>query len=220
MALRLESPDRGALFVVSGPSGVGKSTLVKAAMDEVPGLEFSVSATTRSPRPGEVDGREYHFLGPEGFAERVDAGDFLEHATVYDRSYGTLRAPVEAAMAEGRSILLDIDVQGALLVKARLPECIRIYVLPPALGVLEERLRSRGTSEAELSRRMDQVGEQLRGAPEFDYVVVNDDLDTARTVFAGIFVAELSRRERRMRAVNRVLSELRTAPGLVPRASS
>jgi guanylate kinase len=207
--LRLEPPDRGALFVVTGPSGVGKSTLIRDAMAQIPGLAFSVSATTRSPRPGEVDGREYHFLGADAFAARVAAAEFLEHATVYDRRYGTLSAPTFAALASGRSLVLDIDVQGARQVKESCPDCVRIFVLPPSLAALETRLRARGTETDEvLARRMAQVELQLRGAPEFDYVVINDELDTARAVFQGVFLAELSRPARRRAAVERVFGEL------------
>jgi guanylate kinase len=207
--LQLERPDLGALFVVSGPSGVGKSTLVRAIMERVPDLTFSVSATTRAPRPGEVDGQHYRFLTPEGFADLERQSAFLEHATVYGRRYGTLSRPVEEAVSAGRSVLLDIDVQGARQVKVRYPACVRVYVLPPALSVLEERLRRRGTDgEDVLRRRMAQVDEQLRGAPEFDYVVVNDHLETARAVFEGVFLAELARPFRRRLAIERVLAEL------------
>jgi guanylate kinase len=206
--LRLEPPDVGALFVVSGPSGVGKTTLVHAALQRVPGLEFSVSATTRAPRSGEKDGREYHFLDADHFARLVADDALLEHATVYDRQYGTLRAPVVEATAAGRSVLLDIDVQGARQVKTRFPECVRIYLLPPSIRVLEQRLRARGTDEETLQRRMAQVGDQLRGAPEFDYVVVNDELETAIAMFVGVFCAELSRTARRRAAVERVLREI------------
>lgn len=206
--LNLEAPDQGVLFVITGPSGVGKSTLIKGLMERVPGLEFSVSATTRAPRDGEVDGRDYHFLSAEDFAHRVERAAFLEYATVYDRSYGTLRAPVEAAVAEGRSVVLDIDVQGARQVKERYPACVRVFILPPSVGTLATRLRGRGTEEAVIARRMSQVEEQLRGAPEFDFVVVNDDLSAARAVFEGIFLAELSRVARRRSRIERVLAEL------------
>ena len=207
--LNLETPDTGVLFVVTGPSGVGKSTLIKGLMDRVPGLEFSVSATTRAPRDGEVDGRDYHFLSAEDFAHRVERAEFLEYATVYDRSYGTLRGPVDAAIAQGRSVVLDIDVQGARQVKERYGACIRVFVLPPSVDTLATRLRGRGTDEAVITRRMAQVGEQLRGAPEFDFVVVNDDLVAARAVFEGVFLAELARVARRRTRIERVLAELR-----------
>lgn len=205
--LRLERPDRGALFVVSGPSGVGKSTLVKKAMAAIPGLEFSVSATTRPPREGEVDGREYHFLSTEQFAAKVDADEFLEHATVYDRRYGTLKAQVDHALAEGRSVLLDIDVQGARNVKRKAPEAVWIALLPPSVGQLEARIRARGdTAEDVIERRMAQVGLQLAGAEEADFVVVNDDLTTADAQFEGVFLAELSRRDRQKSVITRILS--------------
>ena len=205
--LALERPDRGVLFVVSGPSGVGKSTLIKKAMTRIPALEFSVSATTRPARTGEVDGREYHFVTPERFAALVAEDALLEHAAVYDKRYGTPRAPVEAAMAEGRSILLDIDVAGARQVKQRRPDAVWIYILPPSIPSLEQRIRARGdTAEDVIARRMAQVGQQLAGARESDYVVVNDDLATADAVFVGVFLAELVRRTLRQTATERILA--------------
>jgi guanylate kinase len=207
--LRLDPPDRGALFVLSGPSGVGKSTLIKHVMGRVPGVEFSVSATTRGPRAGEQDGVHYHFLTQAQFDEKVGQDAFLEHASVYDRSYGTLAEPVLSAIESGRSVLLDIDVQGARQVKARYPDCVRIFILAPSLAVLEQRLKARGTDDAEvLRRRMAQVGLQLQGAPEFDYVVLNDELEPACAVIEGIFLAELARVGRRRSMVQRVLAQL------------
>jgi guanylate kinase len=206
--LPLDAPDEGVLFVVTGPSGVGKTTLVRYVMARVPAIEFSVSATTRAPRPGELDGREYHFVTPARFAEMVGAGDLLEHATVYDRSYGTPREPVLCALQCGRSVLLDIDVQGARQVKSAFAECVRVFVLPPSLAALEQRLRARGDAEDALRRRMDQCDEQLRGAPEFDYVVVNDRLDVAQELLTGIFLAEVSRTTRRQVAIRRVLEQV------------
>jgi guanylate kinase len=140
-------PDRGVLFVVSGPSGVGKSTLVRRALARIPGIGFSVSATTRAPRPGEIDGVHYRFIDPARFRALVDDGAFLEHATVYDRCYGTLAAPTFDAMGQGRSLILDIDAQGAAQVRERLPEAVHVMLLPPALEALEARLRTRGTDD-------------------------------------------------------------------------
>jgi guanylate kinase len=204
-----ELPDQGVLFVVSGPSGVGKSTLVKGAMSTIPGLAYSCSATTRPPRPGEVDGVDYHFVAPGRFAELVEQEAFLEHATVYDRSYGTLRDPTEAALREGRSLILDIDVQGARQVRRRMPGAVTMFVLPPSLPVLEERLRGRATDDdATVARRMEQAAHQLLGAAEYDYLIVNADLDGTRRVFEGILLAETSRRDRRQRALERALEGL------------
>lgn len=204
-----QRPDRGVLFVVSGPSGVGKSTLVKRAMHTIPELGFSISATTRDPRPGERDGVDYHFVDGDRFAALVEEGAFLEHATVYDRCYGTLREPTEAALAEGRSLVLDIDVQGARQVREQFPEAVHVFVLPPDVATLEHRLRRRNTDdEATIRRRMAQVEEQLRGCVDFDYVVVNDVLDTASAVFTGVLLAEMSRRSRRERAIQAILRQL------------
>ena len=204
-----EPPDRGAMFVVSGPSGVGKSTLVQGALARIPGLRFSVSATTRAPRDGEQDGVHYHFVSPERFAALVERDAFVEHATVYDRCYGTLRKPTEAALSEGVSLILDIDVQGAAQVRGTLPEAVHIFILPPSVAALEARLGRRGTEPPErVRRRMELAAEQLHGVEAFDYVVVNDDLETARSAFEGILLAELSRRARRTSAIARILDAL------------
>jgi guanylate kinase len=191
-------PDRGALFVVTGPSGVGKSTLIRAARQVVPDLDFSVSATTRAPRPGESDGVDYHFLDAARFDALVAEGAFLEHAGVYDRRYGTLRAPVEAALSAGRSIVLDIDVAGHRQVRRSGLSATHIMLLPPSLPALEARLRARGTEDdATIARRMAQVQGQLADVADYDYVVVNDHLQTAHQVFQGILLATLSRTDRR-----------------------
>ncbi|MEQ1567066.1 MAG: guanylate kinase [Myxococcota bacterium] len=202
-------PDEGVLFVISGPSGVGKSTLIKDTIAQVPGLSFSVSATTRQARPGEVEGVDYLFVPPEQFEAWVEAEAFLEHATVYDRSYGTLREPTQRALASGRSLVLDIDVQGAAQVRRRWPGVVSVFVLPPSLVVLEQRLRGRDTDdEATVARRMAQAAHQLYGAADYDYLLVNEEVDTSRAVLRGIVLAETHRRDRRRRALSRVLSEL------------
>jgi len=186
--------DTGVLFVVSGPSGVGKSTLLKHCLSVFPDISFSVSATTRDPRAGEEDGVDYHFVTRSRFDELVREDAFIEHATVYDRSYGTLRSTTRAAIDSGRSLILDIDVQGAAQVRRHMPDAAHIIVVPPNLAVLEERLRRRGTDSDEvINRRMDQVAQQLLACDVFDYVVVNDDLLEAHRTFNGIFAAELAR---------------------------
>lgn len=200
-------PDRGALFVVSGPSGVGKSTLVKAALATIPALQFSVSATTRPPRPGEQDGVHYHFVAPDTFARWQQEGAFLEHAEVYDQRYGTLRGPTLQALSSGTSLLLDIDVQGARQIREALPEAVHIFVSPPTRESLRERLISRGTDDPQvIERRMNKATEQLRGCGSYDYVVVNDVLEQAHTVFQGILLAELSKTKRRPTLVERLAS--------------
>jgi len=191
-------PDEGVLFVVSGPSGVGKSTLVRAAIAAIPGLAFSVSATTRAPREGERDGVDYHFLSRERFDALVAQDAFLEHARVYDRAYGTLEAPTREALSSGRSLVLDIDVQGSCQIRTRWPAAVHILIVPPTLEALESRLMARATERREVvQRRMAQVAEQIGAVAEYDYAVINDDLDTAHRVFQGILLAEMSRVGRR-----------------------
>ncbi len=203
------APDRGALFVLSGPSGVGKSSVIQRAMARVPHLGFSVSATTRAPRAGEKEGEHYHFIDSGDFASRVEAGAFLEHATVYDRRYGTLRAPTEAALGAGHSLILDIDVQGAAQVRRAMPEAVTVFLAPPDIGALALRLRSRGTdSEEVIRRRMEQVAVQVGEIGAFDFILVNDVLETTQTVFEGIVLAELHRRSRRGSVVGAMLREL------------
>lgn len=137
------------VFVITGPSGVGKGTLIGALLKRVPGLELSVSATTREPREGEVDGRDYHFLAPEEFDRRVEAGEFLEFATYSGNRYGTLRSEVERRLAAGRSVVLEIEVQGARQVRAAMRESVQVFIAPPAPAVLRERLEGRGADSGE-----------------------------------------------------------------------
>ncbi len=191
--------------MVSGPSGVGKSTLVRHALAAIPDLRLSVSATTRAPRQGEVEGQDYHFVRREDFVAGLDAGRFLEHAVVYDHLYGTPRDELRP-LEDGTSVVLDVDVQGAAQVRAAGVSAVHIFILPPNLAALEARLRGRGTDSAEtIARRMAQAHLQLAGAPRYDYVVVNDDLASAHRVFQAIVLAELHRIERRHVAVRRVL---------------
>lgn len=197
-------PDRGALFVVSGASGTGKTTLVQEALRRMPGLAFSVSATTRAPRQGEVDGRDYHFVSVQRFEELRQGGELLEWAEVYGNRYGTPKQPVLDAIARGESILLDIDVKGARQVRRALPEAVSIFLLPPDVATIEARLRSRSTdSEEVIQRRMDQAREQLEGAAEAEYLVVNDVLESAHDQLQAILVAELCRRIRHPGLVER-----------------
>lgn len=191
------APQRGALFVVTGASGTGKTTLVQQALQRIPNLGWSVSATTRRPREGEVDGKDYHFVSPEAFDRLVEDGALLEWAEVYGNRYGTLRGPVEAALSAGRSILLEIDVQGARQVRAASKDAVLVFVLPPSIDAIEDRLRGRATDdEATIARRVAEAKQQLAGVSEFDYVVVNDVLACAHDRFQAVLVAELLRTER------------------------
>jgi guanylate kinase len=171
---------RGRLYVVSAPSGAGKTSLVKALMEREPRIRFSVSYTTRERRPNEVAGRDYHFVDPERFDEMAARGEFLEYARVFDNCYGTGVRTVEEALANGEQLLLEIDWQGARQVRARLPEALSIFILPPSRSALEQRLKDRSTdSEAVIRRRLQDAAEDIGHWSEFDYVVVNDRFEQA-----------------------------------------
>ncbi len=168
------------VFVITGPSGVGKGTLIKNLLERVPDLALSVSATTRQPREGEEHGRDYHFLTEEQFKERRDAGDFLEFASYSGNHYGTLNSELQRCLDKGRSVVLEIEVQGATQVRAAKPDSVQIFIAPPDPAVLRERLRGRGTDSAEAIDKRLQVAEQELGAQDdFDFLIVNDDLDKA-----------------------------------------
>jgi len=169
----------GRVLVVSGPSGCGKSTLCRRLLEDER-VEFSVSATTRKPREGEVDGRDYHFLEPSEFRARIAEGAFIEHAEVYGNMYGTLRAPMDEAVAAGRVYLIEIDVQGALQLKELEVEGIYAFIAPPSEEVLRERLTGRGTDAPEvIERRLQKATDEMRERHRYDHVIVNDDLEAA-----------------------------------------
>jgi guanylate kinase len=183
----------GKVFVITGPSGVGKGTLIEQLLERVPELELSVSATTREPRSGEVDGRDYHFLTGEEFDRRVDAGDFLEHATYSGNRYGTLRQEVERRLADGRSVVLEIEVQGARQVRATMPEAVLIFIAPPDPASLRERLEGRGTDSAEaIERRLRTAEIELEAQAEFPHVIVNDEVQKSASELEALVRGELS----------------------------
>lgn len=179
---------RGHLYVIAAPSGAGKTSLLKALMARRPGVSFSVSCTTRRPRTGEVDGKDYHFIERAEFERLAAAGEFIEHANVFGNLYGTRRSVAEAALAEGRDLILEIDWQGARQVRARLPEAIQIFILPPSRAELEARLRGRGSDSAEaIARRLQESTVEMSHWREFDFVIVNHAFDGALAELEAIF---------------------------------
>ena len=178
---RTDSEHRvGRLYVLSGPSGAGKGTLREHALKDVPGLVYSISCTTRRPRPGELDGREYRFITHEQFTDWVTQGRFLEYAYVHDDMYGTLKDDVTRELESGHDVLLEIDVQGALQVREKIPDAFLVFVDIPSMQELERRLRDRHTeSESALRVRLANAEKERALKSEYDYVIVNDDLDTA-----------------------------------------
>jgi len=180
------------VFVITGPSGVGKGTLIARLLERVPGLELSVSATTREPRAGEVDGRDYHFLAPEEFDRRIEAEDFLEFATYSGHRYGTLRSEVRQRLDAGHSVVLEIEVQGARQVRAAMRESVQVFIAPPDPASLRHRLESRGTDSLEaIDARLEVAEHELAAQGEFAHSVVNDDLDRATDQLEEIVRAEL-----------------------------
>jgi len=178
---------RGRLFVIAAPSGAGKTSLVNALIAAMPELAFSVSHTTRRPRPNELDGRDYHFVDAATFRGMIERDEFLEHARVFDNHYGTARREVEAALAGGRDLLLEIDWQGARQVRARLPEAIDVFLLPPSRAALEERLRARPKGPDDvIARRLQDSVTELSHWQEFRYVVVNDRFGEALDALIAI----------------------------------
>jgi len=190
--------NRGLLFVISAPSGAGKTTLLKRAMAQVSGLSFSVSHTTRKPRKGEVDGVDYHFTNRGAFLEMVEDGLFLEYAEVHDNFYGTSRKTVAEQRSRGMDIILDIDVQGAAIIRQQdAPAGVYIFIAPPGLAELERRLRGRGTESKEnIGVRLKNAVVEMEDTGKYDYLIVNDQLDEAVGLFVAIILAERARSHR------------------------
>jgi guanylate kinase len=186
-------PGVARVFVITGPSGVGKGTLIRGLMERIDGLELSVSATTRAPRPGEQDGVDYHFLTREEFDRRVAGGEFVEHADYAGRSYGTLRSELEERMAAGTPVVLEIEVQGARQVRAAMGEAVQVFIAPPSLDALRTRLIGRGTDDSEeVERRLRVAEQELTAQPEFAHVVVNDRLEDALERLSAIVAGQLA----------------------------
>jgi guanylate kinase len=197
---------KGILFVVSGASGTGKSTLCRALLKTFPGLRFSVSHTTRSPRPGEREGRDYYFVSAAEFQKMIDRGAFVEWAGIYGDRYGTSKRMLRQAWLEGQDVILDIDVQGARQLRNQKIPGVFVFLLPPSLRELKRRLKKRKTEgKAALGLRLKKAQAEISRAPMYDYLVINDDLKKARQRLKAVILAERCRRERLTEAIEKLL---------------
>ena len=186
-----EAKKQGTLFVITAPSGAGKTSLIKALLEDEPGLELSTSYTTRRPRPGEQNGREYHFVDDDMFRAMEARGEFLESAEVHGNRYGTSKSVITEALERGEDLILEIDWQGARQVRRHYPDCVGIFILPPSVEELERRMRARGQdSEAVIRRRLENARDELAHASEFQYAIINKDFETARHELASVIAAE------------------------------
>ena len=190
----MQSASSGSLFIVAAPSGAGKSSLVNALLAKDPSIKLSVSCTTRAPRPGESHGREYFFLSEADFIEREQRGEFLEHAKVHGNYYGTSRLMVEEQTRAGVDVLLEIDWQGAQQIRRHFPDAVGIFILPPSLATLEERLKKRAQDSDEvIARRLQAASGEIAHAPEFEYVIINAEFETALSQLTAIVEASRCR---------------------------
>ena len=189
----------GSLFIISAPSGGGKTSLVKALLEAEPEVKLSVSYTTRPPRPGEVNGRDYHFVSPPEFERMLEAGEFLESAVIYGHRYGTSQKWIERELAQGHDVLLEIDWQGARQVRKLMLRVVSIFIMPPSLEALESRLRNRAQDSPEVvARRLAAAREEISHVAEFDYVIINDDFNRATRDLTSIIRAERLRFPRQL----------------------
>ena len=198
------------VFIISAPSGSGKTTLVSRLLASLPGLMFSVSCTTRKPRGDEVDGRSYRFVSRRDFEAMIAGGEFLEWAEVFGNYYGTHRGILEEAQAQGKDLVLDIDVQGARQLRSRIPEAVSVFILAPSRQILEQRLRARGEDREDvIERRLRDAAEEIRNYDRYDYVVINRDLDDSAATLRAIVRAERVRRSRIEEQIRPILDTFR-----------
>jgi guanylate kinase len=198
------------VFIISAPSGSGKTTLVSRLLASLPGLMFSVSYTTRKPRGDEVDGRSYRFVSRQDFEAMIARGEFLEWAEVFGNYYGTHRGILEEAQAQGKDLVLDIDVQGARQLRSRIPEAVSVFILAPSRQILEQRLRARGEDREDvIERRLRDAAEEIRNYSRYDYVLINRDLDDSDATLSAIVRAERVRRTRIEEQIRPILDTFR-----------
>lgn len=190
---------QGTLIVVTGPSGAGKGTVLGRALPALPHIHYSISATTRKPRPGEMDGKSYYFLTHEQFRAMIDGGELLEYAEYVGNYYGTPAKAVESELARGNDVILEIEVQGALMVKSKRPDAVLVFIIPPRFSMLQERLHNRGSEPDDvIAQRVEKARQEYKSGDKYDYIVVNDNLEDAVRELSAIIISQRCRTEKRM----------------------
>lgn len=207
---RLEMKDKGLLLVISGFSGAGKGTVVKRLLEQHNDYALSISATTRSPREGEQDGREYFFKSKEEFEKMIEASELIEYARYVDNYYGTPKAYVEEQLKEGKNVILEIEIQGALNIKSMLPDAVLLFIMPPSAKELERRLVGRGTEdEATIRARLSRASEEAQGVENYNYIVINDDVDACVETIDSIVKSEKRKAANNINLINNIKEELK-----------
>lgn len=199
---------KGRLFIISGPSGSGKDSVMKKVFERLPDLAFSISSITRPMRPGEVEGEKYNFISRERFIEMIDNDELLEHNVFVGNYYGTPKAPVLKCIEQGRDMLIEVDVNGAKQICSKMPEAISIFIMPPSLKELKSRLSGRGTDATDIiEQRLNEALREIDCAKDYDYIVVNDDLETAADDFVSIMAVDRFKTDRNLELINKILNK-------------
>lgn len=200
--------NKGRVYIISGPSGSGKDSVMKKVFEKQPNIAFSISSITRAMRPGEVEGEKYNFISCERFEEMIKNDELLEHNVFVGNYYGTPKAPVIKCIENGQDMLIEVDVNGAVQIREKMPEAISIFIMPPSLDVLKKRLTGRGTESQEvIEKRLNEALREIASAKDYDYIVVNDDLETAANDFVSIMSIDRFKTDRNLELINKILNK-------------
>lgn len=200
--------NKGRVYIISGPSGSGKDSVMKKVFEKEPNLSFSISSITRQMRPGEVEGEKYNFISQERFLEMIENDELLEHNVFVGNYYGTPKAPVVQCIENGKDMLIEVDVNGAVQIRKKMPEAVSIFIMPPSLDVLQKRLTGRGTDSADIiEKRLNEALREIASAKDYDYIVINDDLETAADDFVAIMSVDKFKTDRNLELINKILNK-------------
>ncbi len=200
--------NKGRVYIIAGPSGSGKDSVMKKVFEKAPDMAFSISSITRAMRPGEVEGEKYNFISRERFEQMIANDELLEHNVFVGNYYGTPKAPVIDCIESGRDMLIEVDVNGAEQIRAKMPDAVSVFIMPPSLEILKNRLTGRGTDSQEvIDKRLNEALREIASAKDFDYIVVNDDLETAADNFVAIMSTDRFKTDRNLELINKILNK-------------